>query len=367
MQEAEVKNIPLIEYLESIGFKPHTNHDKVVYKNFHSVESEVNCLYSGVGLRYISGHAVIELRGNDTTDFLHRITTNSLKDIIKEEIRATLFTTEKGRIIDRTTLLNFGDYQLLVLNPENKKKVVSWIDKYTINDDVRIIDYAEKYTLLELIGPQTESFLSMICGNVANEIEPNKFKVISAEDMLFFAARIIDEFGNKKFWLIADVNNGQRLVQFMFENKGAFDFSLVGEDAFQIYRVENGIPAAPFEINDKYNPHEVGLVKLINQTKGCYIGQEVIARLETYDKVQKILKGVIFNSNPVEGEEYQLRDEKDLDAGNITSVVYSYKLKKHIGLALIRRAYAETGTLLTAKSANHSLQVTVENIPFISK
>ena len=366
MQEVQEKNIPLIEYLESIGFKAHTNHGKVFYKNFHSVENEVKCLYTGVGLRYISGHAVIELRGADTIDFLHRITTNSLKDLNKEEIRTALFTTEKGRIIDRTTLLNFGDYQLLVVSPENKKKVVSWIDKYTINDDVKIIDDAEKYTLLELIGPQAESFLSMICGNVINEIEPNKFKVISAEDMLFFTARIVDEFGNKKFWLIADIHNGQRLVQFMIENKGVFDFSLVGEDAYQIYRVEKGIPSAPFEINDNYNPHEVGLVKLINQKKGCYIGQEVIARLETYNKVQRILKGIIFNSNPVEGEEYQLRDEKDLDAGNITSMVYSYKLKKHIGLALIRRTYAETGTVLTARSTNTSLQVIVENIPLIN-
>ncbi len=60
------------------------------------------------------------------------------------------------------------------------------------------------------------------------------------------------------------------------------------------YKIENGIPSDPNELNDLYNPHEAKLIDLVDFKKGCYIGQEVIARLDTYDKVQKHLVGLCF-------------------------------------------------------------------------
>ena len=64
----------------------------------------------------------------------------------------------------------------------------------------------------------------------------------------------------------------------MNSNKGPFDFSLVGELAYNTYRIEQGIPLAPNELNDNYNPHEASLIKYVDFNKGCYIGQEVTAR-----------------------------------------------------------------------------------------
>ena len=90
-----------------------------------------------MGLRDISHCGIIEIKGNDSLDFLHRITTNSIIDLPKEGIVNTVFTSEKGKIIDYTTVINFEDYQLLVGSPENQNKVYSWIDKYIIMDDVK--------------------------------------------------------------------------------------------------------------------------------------------------------------------------------------------------------------------------------------
>ena len=67
--------------------------------------------------------------------------------------------------------------------------------------------------------------------------------------------------------------------------------------AYEIFRIKNGIPKFPNELNDEFNPHEVNLSCDVSPDKGCYIGQEVIARLQTYDKVQKKMKGLLIPSD----------------------------------------------------------------------
>ncbi|MGA9294899.1 MAG: glycine cleavage T C-terminal barrel domain-containing protein [Ignavibacteriaceae bacterium] len=365
MIELEEKSSPLTEYYESLGYKSQVINGRKIIKNFNMTEIEMDSLYDGVGLRDISHYGILELKGNDSLDFLHRITTNSIKDLPKEGIENTIFTSEKGRIIDFTTVINFEDYQLLVGSPENQSMVYSWIEKYIIADDVKVTDVKGKYTVLELIGPQADSFVTLICGNIVNAIKPDSFKVINADGMIFFLLKILDRNEKIRFWLIANIENGQQLVKYMIENKGIFNFSLIGDDAYNIYRIEHGIPAAPNEINFEHNPHEARLLNAVDFNKGCYIGQEVIARLDTYDKVKRYLSGIIFSGAIEQNEKYLLFDENDIEAGIVTSTCYSLKLKNYIGLAYIKRDYMQEETVLTAKSeSGNSVEISVKTLPF---
>ena len=359
------QSTPLIEYLENLGYKVETNSQDSIIKNYNNTEDAVRSLYEGVGLRNISHSGIIELRGNDVLEFIHRIATNDVKNLAKEEVVDTIFTTEKGRIIDRTTLLNFDSHQLLVCSAENKEKVASWINKYVITDDVKASITEGKYIIFELLGPQADSFVTLICGNVVNNIQPNNFRIVHTEGILFFIVKIKDDNGNIKFWTISDEENARRLTKYILDNKGLFDFNFVGEDAYNSYRIEQGIPIAPFEINDEINPHEARLMHLVSSTKGCYIGQEVIARLETYDKVQKYLTGIEFLEQPLPESHFVLLDKDDKEAGEITSYVNSLKLKKFIGLGYVRKNFMEEGTELIAKDQFHrTIKVEIKSLPF---
>jgi folate-binding protein YgfZ len=297
-------------------------------------------------------------------DFLHRISTNETKNLQKEQLTETIFTTEKGRIIDKTTLLNFDEFKLIVSSYIHQQKVLGWINKYIISDDVKAININSKYTVFELLGPQADSFLMMICGNVINNIQPNTFKIINAEGIIFFLAKLSDKNGKNKYWIIADPNHGQQFIKFILGNSSIFDFSLIGEEAYNQYRVEKGIPSAPNEINDLFNPHETKLNGLISFTKGCYIGQEVIARLDTYNKVQKYLSGVTFQDPVDDNETFNLFDDEGNEAGLITSSAYSFKFKKYFGLGYIRKPYIDEETHLTAKNdSGRSIKISVRNLP----
>ena len=182
--------------------------------------------------------------------------------------------------------------------------------------------------------------------------------------MLFFLAKMRDEKNHLKYWVIADQVNGNRFIKFALENKGIFDFNLIGETAYDVYRVEQGLLAAPNEINDEYNPNEAGLLEYIDFKKGCYIGQEVIARLDTYEKVQRAIKGVVFNDQAGQ-KKYNLFNGDGNDSGKVTSVVYSFRCKKNIGLGYIRKNHSEDGTKLRAKdNEGNEIDVLIHKIPF---
>jgi len=243
---------------------------------------------------------------------------------------------------------------------------MSWIRKYVITDDVQANDANIKYSLLELRGPQADSFITLVTGNLVNDIEPNTFRIVHTEDILFFLVKLLDVTGGIKFWMLADYENSKKLVDYIIKNKGPYDFTLVGEDAFNSFRIEQGIPAAPNELNDNYNPHEAGLIKFIDLNKGCFIGQEVIGRLDAYDKVQRQISGVTFSEPVKDDEQLTLIDEKGNEAGIITSSIKSTKLKEYIGLAFIKKQFLNSDIKLVAKnSTSRIIPVEVHSLPFI--
>jgi folate-binding protein YgfZ len=360
------KNLQLIEYLESQGFSSFPIDGYKVINNYSGLEEEINSIYSGVALRNISHQGIIELKGNDALDLIHRIGTNSVKDLPKEGVKNTIFTSEKGRFISLSTLMNFDNYQLLVCDRVSKLKVMSWIRKYVINDDVEVNDANTKYNLLELSGPQSESFATLVCGNVTNEMEPNTFKIMHTENILFFLIKLPCERGNNKFWFLADFENSKRLIVYMKEYKGVFNFNMVGEEAYNTFRIEQGIPIAPNEINDDYNPLEAGLIDLIDFKKGCYIGQEVIARLDSYDKVQRKLVGVKFSEQLELNNGQFVLEDNGSEVGKVSSFTDSPKLNSTIGLAYIRATHSTPGTHLTLKLANNKIiKAEVHPLPFV--
>lgn len=354
----------ILTYFESKGYNVDRNNGTAVIKSFSKPEDEIFSLYNGVGLRHLHTASIIELRGQDSADFLHRITTNGLKDFSKEQIRKTIFTTEKGRIIDVVSVLNFESHLILVGDLSNKLKVMSWINRYVISDDVKQSDANHRFNILEFSGPQADSFMTWVCGSAVSEIPVDSFKVMNVEGILFFLAKMKDERGFKKFWALTDNAHTIRLLNYVLESTGPFDFNLIGEEAYNSYRIEQGIPAAPNEISDLFNPHELNLSDLIDTKKGCYIGQEVLARLETYDKVQKKLTGLTLESSIELTNETQLVDSENQNVGVITSFVNSVKLRKPIGLAVVKKNYLSEESTIYVANGNSKTVARITSLPF---
>ena len=119
----------------------------------------------------------------------------------------------------------------------------------------------------------------------------------------------------------------------------------VGGDAFETARVQYAVPFLGREMGEAYNPLEVGLIGSIDFAKGCYIGQEVIARLDTYQKVQKRLVSLRFSPEAAPSVGVDLRDDGK-PVGTVTSAVRVPTTEETIGLGYVRTGSARVGVKL---------------------
>jgi len=363
MSIIEKTNINTLNILDSLkSFNPAIEDNRPAF--FTSAEEEYNALYYGAGLRVLPKLSLIELAGNDVLDFLHRITTNNTKELPKGKLVETVFVSEKGRVLDKALLLNLSDKQILLCSDTHKHRLQLWIDKYTISDDVKILTDLSPKAVFGLYGQQAESFLEWACSNFTS-LENDSFTVTSVKELSLILLKTT--FNNRPgFYIIIDFIKIKELISYFLADKGIYDFALVGEDAFSAYKIEQGIVEAPNELNDKYNPYELGLKGLIDFKKGCYIGQEVIARLDTYDKVQRSLKGINLPCDFKFRESLPLAvfNEAGEEAGSLTSVAFSPRHKKNIGLGIIRNSANRNEKYFIKDDTNKNIEITLTELPF---
>ncbi len=361
-------NTEIYDLLKSKGYLSDNNNANISsVKYFSNIDNELFSLYNGVGVRINHNSVIIELIGKDCKDFLHRITTNSILYLDKNKLVKTIFTNEKGRIIGLAEVINFEDHLWLKTDIYFKDKIIAWINRYVITDDVRVNDISDNYSLVDFYGPQRFSFIEWLFNSQNISLKPDTIQKIIIDDFNLYITQSSFEISNfSSLNLIVDKGHLGKLLNFIFDNKGPFDFNLIGNSAFESYRIEQGILMSEFELNDNFNPHELNLSELIDTKKGCYIGQEVLARLETYDKVQKKITGLEFSEDFTLSGIDEVFDKENEVAGYITSKTYSQKLKKHIGLGVIRKKYLSGNyELFYLTEQKNKIQITLHNLPFI--
>ncbi len=344
-----------IEYLKFI-FNGLNLSETASINSYTDAQIEYEALKYGVGIRINSDLCLLKLTGKDVCDFLHRISTNEINNIMPFEKTDTLFTNEKGRFIDRATFMNFDDHSFLFGSSYHCEKLSRWIERYIIAEDIKLEKMREKFMVFEIMGPQSGSYVSMFCGKCLEELDGKKIMKIDFDGIEILITKFFGNEKKSKYWIIVDHGLFKNFISKIHSHKSAFDACLVGEDAFQYYRIENLIPEAPFEINDNFNPHEVNLIKDVSFSKGCYIGQEVIARLDAYEKVQKELHlveldgEVSLNSKPL-----PIVDSANNTVGLLTSFSKALTLNNAIGLAAISKKKLNDQTSLFVE--NHESKV----------
>lgn len=333
-------------------------------KLYTSFEDEYRSLKKGVAVRNISHNTQLKLTGKETLDFLHRISTNSLKDLELYTQKNTLFTTEKGRLIDRTTLFRFGEFNLLLGSPDTDEKLKSWLEKYIIMEDIKVENIAGYFTILELLGLQSKSFMTVLCGNKIEQLDGYRIIVGETDKIKTYITKSYDISGIEKYWVITQSENTGELINYIKDNKSVFDLNFVGDNVYDVFRVENGLPVYPNEINDDYNPHEINLIHEVDFKKGCYIGQEVIARLDTYEKVQRKMIGTVADKDIQIELPASIYSDDENEVGQLTSFVNPSQSRPSMGVALVKKKFLEENKEYFIKSAgNEIIKITFTDFP----
>ena len=258
-------------------------HDIWVADSFGNPAVEIESCKSTAGICHIPSPGLIKCTGTDVLDLLQRMSTNNVSDLQDFQQTPTILTTENGRIIDILYLFSLNSSVYIICSPNNEDKVIYWLEKYTFMEDARFQSISPQNTFIQIAGPKARDLIKTAFESDSlvtyNDVLTCKSKTIHA-----WAINL--KINSNPTYLIITSNTEGAKTWKLFTEFGAIP---VGFQAFEISRVLAGIPALGKEITEKTNPLEIGAIGAIDFAKGCYIGQEVIARLDTYKKVQKRL------------------------------------------------------------------------------
>ncbi len=281
--------------------------------------------------------------GGDALDLLNRLSTNKVTDARELKPVTTILTSASGRIVDVVTIICRSTEDMLLLTSSSYgTKAFEWINRYKFEEDAELVNLSKSTVRFVLAGPMAADILDSTLGDCCSSAAAESVLVngILDREVLVMQNEILGQSG---FDIVVDVDVGEKLW-YKLVNAGAVP---AGHLAYNSVRIEQGHGEFNSEFSEEYNPLEAGLRKWINFEKGCYVGQEVIARLDTYDKVKRTLVGVVSDNRlPIDGS-LQLGGRI---VGNVTSSAFSPGLGKYVGLAYVRRAAAESGTMLNLGS-----------------
>jgi len=181
-----------------------------------------------------------------------------------------------------------------------------------------------------------------------------------------FRAACTRDIGGSGFDLIVSAQGAATVWQALSDRGQAYGVSLCGEEAYEMLRVEFGVPRFGRELTEEYNPLEAGLETAISWTKGCYIGQEVVARLDSRNKVSKLLVGLWLEPGPVPeaGSPIEAPDHPGSIIGKLTSVAPSLDFRRVIGLGFVRNELSAPGTRLVVVSPEDRIGAEAAELPF---
>lgn len=297
---------------------PQAIHDGNSFLCFTNLEEELAALKNGVCLKVVEQPTLIKMIGKDTVDFLHRVSTNDVKELKPFAKKNTLFLNEKGRFIAKTTLISVDNEYWVLSDYDSSNRLFSWINKFIIMEDIKTEVISDKFSLLELSGPQADSFAMLLVGDELAKTDAEDFRRFDVDGFTFYLFRNNESNSCHSIKILIDSARLTDFVDHLFKIRSVFDLSLIGKHAQNTFRVEKLIPSFPNEVNVDANPHEVNLICDVCSTKGCYIGQEVIARLDTYDKIQRKLAKVVSSERILDDQKIIL-DENGEEAGAITT------------------------------------------------
>lgn len=348
----------LQEFFKTEGFITHG--DSAYPARFYSdAATEYDILMHGVGIRDLSDHALLKVTGKDAQDFLHRISTNDLRSLEQGVATNTIFCNEKGRIIDRVNVVKTEEAIWLFGNRNHDERLKRWLHKYIIMDDVTVQE-EKNLTVIQITGPQSESFMTYKFGEGILSLSEDTFGEFEWEGKFFLIIKFdLPDFG-AFYKITGQADSLKKFILDSMQNKFIYQVGLTGEDAYERLRIERGVMSRE-ELNDNFNPHEAGLIKEVSFTKGCYIGQEVIARLDTYDKVQRSLRKVSVDGNLNGSVPVQIIDENGDDAGTITSGYFVESEGKTLGIAYIRKRYLDSVEKLFIRAGGIEMPVRFRN------
>jgi tRNA-modifying protein YgfZ len=306
----------------------------------------------------------IAITGPDRAKFLHNLLTNDVKRLPVGKGCEAFVTSPQGKTLAFVSVLAGDDEILLRCDGAAYDALLAHLKKYGVFDDVAIEDISDATFEYHLAGPAGASILSHALGRLPDDDELAHVKTEVAGRPL----RVIRESltGVSGLTLIGDRENATSFKENTLATGREIGLVHAGPEVFEVLRIEAGTPVFGKDITDKSLPQEINRdSRAISFVKGCYLGQETVARLDALGHVNQLLKGLIFERGSPCPEPGLTLEDGGKRIGVVTSSVFSPLRNACVALAMLRTSHANPGTKLQVYLPDRDapIEATVSELP----
>jgi folate-binding protein YgfZ len=320
----------------------------------------------GAGLIDLSARARIEVGGAEAVQFLNGLITNDVKTLQAGAWMHAAFPNVQGRLLAHARVARPGEEVgfLIDTEPATREKVFQTLQRFTLAGDFRVRDVTGETAQFSLQGERARAIIESVFGLGAfAHVEPQQqsVSIVAWRETQRVVVLHATHTGEDGYDLVCAPDAAADLWEAL-TSAGA---RAVGFDAFEVLRVEAGEPRHGVDVTDTNVVLEAGRDDAVSYTKGCYIGQEIIARIHWRGHVAKRLAGLVLEDERDPGADAKVRTTDGKEIGRVTSTVFSPRLSRRIALAILKYDYLQPGTEVSVVAGEEERAARVVELPFV--
>lgn len=353
--------LPLHEIHKTAGacFSSHDKWELPVH--YGNPLEEDKAIRNGLVLSDFSYQGLWLLTGEDCEKFLQGLISNDLPKPENHLGTHACFLTAKGKILSDFFLYPLPEGFLMDLESTNAEDTKTQLMRFRMRSKVEMETL--NWGRLLISGPKSQNLLEKFFGSTLPKMDEKAFieKDVDGARIICIKRSIT---GGCDFHLYTPLEKLENVWNDLLSKGSEWNIQPVGQEALETARIEAGLPRYGIDINEDTLPDEAGIQdEVISYTKGCFPGQEVIARIKTYGHVNKQLSGLILEGTtlPEQGAEV-FHNKKSV--GWVTSTTKSPLLKKVIAMGYLRREALKSGTPLTVTINSEQVLAEAAVLPF---
>ena len=311
------------------------------------------------GLIDLSARGRFLVGGSEAVQFLNGLITNDMQTLGANQWMPAVFPNVQGRLIASVRVIHRHDGFLIDTESETRERVRQTLERFMLAGDFRLTDLTDETSTLSIQGAKAAEAIRAVNETSANP-GASAVAVVNwqGSQITIIRATHTAEDGFDLFVSANEVGN----LQDSLTKAGA---QRVGLETLETLRIEAGIPRYGIDMDETTVVNETNLDEAVSFTKGCYLGQEIIARIKYRGHVAKKLTGLIFEFEVGLESGAKILSVEDKEVGRVTSLAFSPHLKRTIALGYVKYDYLAPGTHVKVDAGDERVPAQVAELPFV--
>ncbi|MEO8433258.1 MAG: aminomethyltransferase family protein [Pyrinomonadaceae bacterium] len=315
----------------------------------------------GAGLIDFSSRGRINISGTEAVPFLNGLITNDVKTLELNSWVTAAFPNVQGRLLAAVRVLHTSAGYLLDTEATTSGKVLELVKRFTLAGDFQVADLTASTASISIQGTGSSRIIKALLGEGAADVERQRIVQTQLPDGAAVNVMRASHTGEDGFDLFTNAENAPSLWEALI----AAGAQPVGLPTLEVLRIEAGLPRYGVDMDETSIVLETMLDDAVSFTKGCYIGQEIIARITHRGHVAKKLTGLRFAGEVRIEEGAKIRSVDGKEIGRVTSATYSPHLGRTIALGYVKYDFLAPGTVVQIISSAEEIAAEVAELPFV--